>query len=176
MATTRTDWRERVTAEEIRAVWGDRLEPVDAALLHPGLSESVRDFLTTVGLPTLKVRDLVPVRDERLGTTTEHDARPYVPLLVSTNDRYRLGVDPDTDRVVYLAADPEFDQYVNAHPALFVYFLGVFVTRFWERPEPTEEIGGRFVADMYSDLEHRDPESVDETTWWTAQLTQAETD
>ncbi|MFI1991619.1 SUKH-4 family immunity protein [Actinoplanes sp. NPDC020271] len=176
MAATRTDWREQVTAEEIRAVWGDRVEPVDTALLHPGLSDSVRDFLTTVGLPTVKVRDLVPVRDERLGTTIEHDGRPYVPLLVSGNDRYRLGVDPATDRVVYLAADPEFDQYVNAHPALFVYFLGLFATGFWERPEPTEEIGRRFAADMYSALEHRDREAVDETSWWTAQLTQAEAD
>lgn len=176
VAATRADWRGRVTAEEIQAIWGDRVKPVDAALLNPGLSESTRDFLTTVGLPTMKVRDLAPVRDERLGATIEHEGKAYVPLLVSANDKYRIGVDPATDKVVYLAADPQFDQYVNADPALFVYFLGVFLTRFWERPEPTEEIGSRFFTDFYAELERRDPDSVDETTWWSANLDQAETD
>ncbi|WP_436533440.1 SUKH-4 family immunity protein [Actinoplanes sp. HUAS TT8] len=176
MAATEVNWRQRVTEDEIRAVWGDRIQPVDPGLLSPDLSESARDFLTTVGLPTVKFRDMVPVRDERLGTPVEHAGRPYLPLLVSTSDKYRFGVDPATDRVVYLAADPEFDQFINSHPALFVYFLGIFLTRFWERPEPTEEIGERFVADMYSELEHRDPESVDETAWWNAQLDRAETD
>ncbi|MFI9045992.1 SUKH-4 family immunity protein [Streptomyces sp. NPDC053427] len=162
-----------VTVDEIRRIWGDRLRPVPSDLVSPRLSTPTREFLTTVGLPTVQVRDIVPLHDERLLDSTSQLGHEYVAVAEGDEPGYLFAVEVATDRVFYLDDIPQYNRLINSNIALFVLFLGIFQTRVLDLDVVTQETLEDAVADVWRQLCARDHTvTTDDRNWWGAMLDQ----
>lgn len=154
----------RSTADEVKRVWGDRLRPVPPDLASTRLSAATREFLTTVGLPAGRTRDIVFAHDERLHTPIRQGGREYVVIGDSDEPGCRFGVEVDTDRVYYLDDLPQYNRLINSDVALFVLFVGLFQKVVVELPE-----GGSLddaIAKVWGELKARDPEATNDGDLW----------
>ncbi|WP_433194645.1 SUKH-4 family immunity protein [Nocardia sp. CA-107356] len=158
-----------VTAEEVRRIWGDQLQPLPAELVSPRLSVPTREFLSTVGLPaveTVESAGLIPVRDLRL--SFQREDREYIVVAEDIDPGCGVAVEVATDRVFFLwERDPSDRLPVNSDIALFVWFLGVFQTTVLELAEVDHRIGEDLLADRWHQSTSRDPVAMrDDRNYW----------
>jgi len=147
------------TAVEIRQIWGGELRPIPPEVIDSRVPVAVREFLTTVGLPTKKAQGIrctdVPVR-----------AGDYL-VVADTRDKDLWVVDltgGQVDLISHFADEPV--RFVNSSLPLFVFSLGTWLRDVWEfltanpteDPEPRIEATDRFLAV----LAERDPAAVAE--------------
>ena len=171
----RHSWEELV--ERTRREWGDRLVPVAAAFVAPVVHERTREFLTTVGLPDVKVRDIEPVRDERLLDLFERDGRRYVVVVATQRPfgggpvAYRYGVDVETGWVHYLHDEPDYETPANSSIAAFVLALGLLKNQLADLVVGTEEAVNQAVGTIWDQLDEWDPDGmVDDSYRWNVLL------
>ncbi|WP_433222548.1 SUKH-4 family immunity protein [Dactylosporangium sp. CS-047395] len=154
----RHSWDELVA--RVRAEWGDRLVPIAAEHVDPRVEPRTRDFLTTVGLPDAQVRDITPIRDERLRELFERDGRSYV--VVAAQRRYRYGIDAATGWVRYLHDEPDFEVPANSSIAAFVLAVGLLKHRLDDLEAGTRESVGEAVDTIWDQLEEWDPDGLED--------------
>jgi hypothetical protein len=161
-----------VSAGEVRQIWGDQVGPVAADLVSPRLSASSRAFLTSVGLPTIPVREIEPIAHERVGESTFLHGREYVVVAESHGHTTRYGIDVKTDQVWSLDTDPSNTCLVNSNIALFVLFLGIYRRTVLELKVTDQGTLENAVASVWSQLEARDPAATDSDNYWEPVLDQ----
>ncbi|WP_063043654.1 SUKH-4 family immunity protein [Nocardia pseudovaccinii] len=159
----------KVTAEEIRRVWGDHLQPVPPELVSPRLSVPTREFLSTVGLPAVETVDsagLIPVRNLRLSFRQE-DCE-YIVVAEDIDPGCGVAVEVATDQVFFICAeDPSDRRLVNSDIALFVLLQGLFQTTVRELAGADRDIGERLLADRWHQSTIRDPMAMkDDRNYW----------
>lgn len=160
------------TSDDIRKVWHGQLDPVRPELISPSVSPTTRQFLQTVGLPTVEVQGITFVHDDRLSRPITQLGRDYL-WLAEDLDGFRFGVDLATDRVhvVFDERVPEAE-FVNSDPALFVLILGLFecdVQQFLE-PDPSADRRIDAVQAFETVLAERDSAAAKDGTYWPAML------
>ncbi|MEU7867397.1 SUKH-4 family immunity protein [Dactylosporangium sp. NPDC049140] len=160
-------WAELV--QRVRDEWGDALVPVAPEHVPPLLDARARDFLTTVGLPDVQVRDILLIGDERLLDVAERDGRQYVVVVVQ--QWYRYAIDVSTGWVQYLHDDPDYEVPTNSSIAAFVLAVGLLKHQLDDLRHATEESVAEAVDAIWSGLEEWDPDSLtDEESRWNVLL------
>ncbi len=155
-----------VTADDVREIWRDQLRPVPPNLINPRLSTPSREFLASVGLPTIEVQEWDPVDQRRLLETAAYGGREFVVIAESYDGAQRCGIDLATDEVTYLASRPENSCLLNSTVALFVLFLGIFQRTVLELTKTDEDTLVDAVHAVWSQLEIRDPRALDQENYW----------
>jgi hypothetical protein len=166
-APTEYTWDENIA--EVRRVWGDQLAPIRPELVHPLVSMRTREFLTTVGLPTIQVLDIVPIHDERLLDLVSRGHSRYVTLATNENPgTYRYGVDVATGVVMYLQDEmPQFDCLANSNIAAFVLMLGLYKHHFIDLKRATKQTVENAIDMLFDQLGGWDPVALnDEDSRW----------
>ncbi|WP_405425895.1 SUKH-4 family immunity protein [Micromonospora sp. NBC_00617] len=147
--------------EQIRRVWDGRLAPIRPELVHPRVSDRTGRFLTAVGLPTVDVRDIGFVHDERLLSIFSRAGRDY--LIVTAEPDYRYGVDLESDGVICLYDRyPADDTLANSSIAAFVLTLGLFHTHLFEGNAGTQASVADAVDTIWDQLDRWDPAAVND--------------
>ncbi|WP_433726712.1 SUKH-4 family immunity protein [Nocardia sp. CA-129566] len=162
-------WVGNVTAEEVRRVWGDQLQPIPSELVSPRLSVPTREFLSTVGLPdveTVESAGLIPVRDLRLSRQLEDGE--YVVVAEDIDPGCGVAVEAATDQVLFLWEEDPYDRrLVNSNIALFVLFLGTFQSTARELAEVDPGIGAGLLSARWHQLTINDPVAMnDDRNYW----------
>jgi hypothetical protein len=160
-------WDDIIT--EARRVWGDQLEPVRPELVHPEVSARTREFLTTVGLPTVGILDIIPLHDERLLDLVSRGDRRYVTVATNENlGTYCYGVDVETGVVMYLQDRmPQFDCLANSNIAAFVLMLGLYKHHYVDVESFTKQAVEAAVDALFDQLGEWDPDALndDDSRW-----------
>ncbi|MFD1047754.1 SUKH-4 family immunity protein, partial [Kibdelosporangium lantanae] len=137
-----------------------------ADLVSSRLSASSREFLTSVGLPTITVQEIEPIAHERLAESTFLHGREYVVVAESYDRTTRYGIDVRSDEVWYLDTDPSNTCLFNSSIALFVLFLGIYQRSVLELEVTDQDTLENAVAGVWSQLEARDPAATDPGNYW----------
>jgi hypothetical protein len=161
---------------EVRAVWGDLLRPLPAERVPAALSAPTREFLTTVGLPTVEVGTFAPLPDAGVLVSTHLGGREYVPVVDGLLGDHRFAVDVDSDKVFCLFDGSADVLFANSDVGLFVLYIGRFFRDLWELPEPDEENLSSAVGGIVESLMAQDPPALDKSAWWPPTLYQAASD
>lgn len=161
---------------EIRTVWGDLLTPLPPERVPAALSAPTREFLTTVGLPTVAVGTFAPLPEAGVLVSTYLGGREYVPVVDGLLGDHRFAVDADSDEVFCLFDGSADACFANSNVGLFVLFVGRFFRDVWELPEPDEENLSSAVGAIVQSLMVQDPPALDESAWWPPMLDQAASD
>src|SRR2546421_12307978 len=128
-----------------------------------------REFLTTVGLPEVRVRDILAIGDERLLDLFERDGRRYV--VVVAQQFYRYTIDVETGSVRYLHDDPDFETPTNSSIAAFVLAVGLLKHQLDDLRHGTEKSVGQAVDNIWEQLEEWVPDALtDEDARWNVLL------
>lgn len=147
--------------EQVRRIWDGRLAQIRPEFVDPRVSDRTRRFLTTVGLPTVDVRDITFVHDERLLDIFSRAGRDY--LVVTAEPDYRYGVDLASDEVVCLYDSyPDDDAAANSNIAAFVLTLGLLHTRLFQGNAGTQASVAAAVDTIWDQLDRWDPAAVDD--------------
>ncbi|KKK04491.1 SUKH-4 family immunity protein [Micromonospora sp. HK10] len=156
--------------DQTRRVWDGRLALIRPELVDPRVSDRTRRFLTAVGLPTVDVRDIAFVHDERLLDVFSRAGRDY--LVVTAEPDYRYGVDLESDEVVCLYDRyPDDDAPANSSLAAFVLTLGLLHTQLFEGNAGTQASVADAVDTIWDQLDRWDPAAVaDEASHWSTLL------
>lgn len=161
-------WVGKFDPDEIREVWHGRVEPVDGGLIGPGVSPDTRTFLTEVGLPTVEVRGIGFVHDERLSTRLRHGDREYLVVAEEHDRNFVFGVDVQSGKIFNIyRPSSKYTQFCNSDIAAFTYFFGLLNR---DVLGPAGEIIGAALAPFHAALRDRDPAALDADTLWDALL------
>jgi hypothetical protein len=151
------------TAAEIRQIWGGELRPIPPDMIDSRVPVAVREFLTTVGLPTKKAQGIS-------FTDVWVQAEDYA-VVAARRNKDLFGVDLAGGRVDRISHFPDQPvRFVNSSLPLFVFSLGIYLRDVWEfltanpteDPEPHIEATDRFLAV----LAERDPAAVAEESYF----------
>ena len=152
---------------EITALWGDRLAAVPAHRIPPGADPATARFLTTVGLPTIRVQGIEFVHDERISRTVEHFGRHY--LQCAEIDGTPIGIDLAGGQVAALIGGRRArTMFVNSGLLQFLLALGAWNRDVWE---PTvvgmrAEDGFRAYDHFEATQRERDPAAFGNGCYW----------
>ena len=166
-----------ITADEVRRVWDGRIEPVSGEFLPTVLSPATREFLTTVGLPTVPTLSGTFIRDGRLSTTVSLAGQEY---LVCTEDEPgdAFAIELISGQVFRVQPpNPAFTCFYNSDIARFLYFYGILhreVLSFIQdgvllSEAQFESILGT-LTDIEAELHARDAAAIDGETAWYGEL------
>ncbi|MEC3920312.1 SUKH-4 family immunity protein [Nocardia sp. CDC160] len=160
--------------KSVVAIWGDHhLDVLPPGQVYLGLSAPTREFLTTVGLPTVEVGSFTPLPvGGVLGSKYVGD-REYVPVINDVCGDLRFAVEVRSDRVFCLFDNSTEVYLANSNLGLFVMFVGRFYRELWELAEPNEENLSSAVGSIVEGLMAFDPLALDRDAWWTTFLAQA---
>jgi hypothetical protein len=157
-------------AEEIRRVWDGHIQPIPSELVPAGVPAATREFLTTVGLPTVPMWQLSFFHDDRLAVIPA-GGKQYLALAGLV---VLFVVDLDTGYVHDLHVGIGADQpahLVNSSLALFMFAAGAYRQlqkrlRAIERP-PVATL----LNDFRQQLRDHDPAALaDDYTFWSQTL------
>jgi hypothetical protein len=160
-------------AEEIRRVWDGHIQPIPSELVPAGVPAATREFLTTVGLPTVPPWHRVPFfHDDRLAVIPA-GGKPY---LAVGGLEVLFVVDLDTGHVhdldVCIGADQP-THLVNSSLALFLFTAGVY-RQFQERLRTIERPPVATLLNFRQQLRDHDPAALaDDDTFWSQTLDHA---
>ncbi|MBU3064759.1 SUKH-4 family immunity protein [Nocardia sp. NEAU-G5] len=165
-------WLNDDLINSVTAIWGDHLEALLPEQVHPGLSAPTRDFLTTVGLPTVEVAPFTPLPDGSVLGSKQVGDREYVPVINGLPDDFRFAVDSGSDEMFCLFDDSTEAFLANSNLGLFVVFVGRFYRDLWELAEPNEESVSSAVGSIVESMMALDPPALNTRTWWPTFLDQ----
>ncbi|RMI33247.1 SUKH-4 family immunity protein [Nocardia stercoris] len=166
-------WLNDDLSTAVAAIWGDLLATVPPEQVHPGLSASTREFLTTVGLPTVDVGSFAPLPDGGVLGSMHVADREYVPVVNGVPEDFRFAVDVGSDEVCCLFDGMAEVFLANSNLGLFVMFVGRVYRDLWQLAEPDEESMSSAVGAIVESLITLDPRALDTGTWWATFLDQA---
>jgi hypothetical protein len=161
------------SAAEIREIWGGEIRPIQPDLIDSRVPAEIRDFLTTIGLPTGDAQAITFLHDQSLPVHTWFD-RDYVKIAESF-DHYPFAVDLETGRVALARPSRDVDpRFVNSGLAQFAYCLGSFERDVdaYVLEAPSDERRRHAVDRFREMLAERDPvAAADEKNYWPGVLT-----
>jgi len=165
-----------LSAGEIRRVWDGQVQPVSPELIPAPVPAATRDFLTTIGLPTIPVLDITFIRDDRLAAPIRRGDREYLVFAENTSDSVFV-VDLESERVYRTdrTHDKHTDFY-NSSLALFVYFHGLLQKNVLSLAEVDEQLLLDAVNSVRIPLAERDPEALSDDAPWRWTLSDLETE
>ncbi|MEV6323880.1 SUKH-4 family immunity protein [Nocardia sp. NPDC051787] len=166
-----------LSAEEIRRVWDGRVQPVSAELLPVGVPSATREFLTTIGLPTLPVLDYTFFRDDRLSAPMRRGGREYLVFAENTSNSV-FGVELESEAVyrMHRAYPGDQREFYNSNLALFVYFHGLLNHNVLSLEEVDEQLLLDAVNSVRVPLTERDPAALSDDAPWRWTLSDLETE
>ncbi|WP_040776285.1 SUKH-4 family immunity protein [Nocardia pneumoniae] len=166
-----------LSAEEIRGVWRGQVQPVSAELLPPGLPPATREFLTTIGFPTVPVLDYTFFRDDRLSALIRRGGHEYLVFAENTSNSV-FGVELESEAVYRMhRAYPEDQRdFYNSNIALFVYFHGLLDKNVLSLDEVNEQLLVDAVNSVRVPLAERDPGALSDDAPWRWTLSDLETE
>jgi hypothetical protein len=166
-----------LSAEDIRSVWDGQVQPVSPALIPANVPAATREFLTTIGLPTVPVLDITFIRDDRLATPIRRGDRNYLVFAENTSDSVFV-VDLESERVYRTdRVRDKYTSFYNSSLALFVYFHGLLQKNVLSLEEVTEQLLVDAVNSVWDPLTERDPEAMsDKNGPWQRTLSDLETE
>ncbi|MCU1641954.1 MAG: hypothetical protein JWN03_2229 [Nocardia sp.] len=166
-------WLNDDLGTSVAAIWGNRLKTLPPEQVHPGLSAPTREFLTTVGLPTVQVGAFTPLPDSGVLSSEHVGDREYVPVINGLPNDFRFAVEVGSDEVFCLFDGSTEVYLANSNLGLFVMFVGRYYRDLWTLAEPNVQSVNPAVGAIVESLMTIDPPALDTSAWWTTFLGQA---
>jgi hypothetical protein len=166
-----------LSAEEIRRVWDGQVWPVSPELVPAHVPAGTREFLTTIGLPTVQVLDITFIRDQRLATPIRRAGRECLVFAENTSDSVFV-VDLESERVYRTdrTRDGKYMDFYNSSLSRFVYFHGLLQKNVLSLEEVDEQLLLDAVNSVRVPLAERDPQALSNDAPWQWTLSDLETE